>query len=62
MIRLNPADYERITRPKKGRPYSYKCRYCGAPAAWKETFKARDRKRRRAVWCICDRCYQAAGT
>jgi hypothetical protein len=26
-------DYERITRPKRGRPYPFKCRICGAPAA-----------------------------
>jgi len=41
---LDPADYERIKPPKKGKPYPYKCRICGAPAAWRETFKSRDRR------------------
>ncbi|WP_214084025.1 hypothetical protein [Methanoculleus sp.] len=58
MTAPTPTDYERIKPPKKGRPYNYKCRYCGAPAAWKETFESRDRRRCRAVWCICDECYQ----
>jgi len=56
----NPDDYERIKPPKKGRPYPYKCRYCGAPAAWKEALTARDRRRRRVSWCICDQCYRQA--
>ncbi len=30
------------------------------PAAWKETFASRDRRRFRVPWCICDECYQAA--
>lgn len=55
-----PIDYEPIKPPKKGRVYHYKCRRCGAPATWKETFESRDRRRCRAVWCICDKCYQAA--
>ncbi len=53
-------DYERITRPKRGRPYTYKCRRCGSPATWKETLESRDRRRFRVPWCICDECYQAA--
>ena len=53
-------DYERITRPKRGRPYTYMCRQCGSPATWKETLESRDRRRFRVPWCICDRCYQAA--
>ena len=53
-------DYERITRPKRGRPYPFKCRRCGSPATWKETLESRDRRRFRVPWCICDRCYQAA--
>ena len=58
---LDPADYERIKPPKKGKPYPYKCRYCGAPATWRETFKSRDRRRCRVTWCVCDRCYRDAG-
>jgi len=42
----DPDDYERIKPLKKGKPYSYKCRYCGAPAAWKESLPVRDRWRR----------------
>ena len=60
MIPLNPADYERIKPPKKGKPYPYKCRICGAPAAWTETFAARDRRQNLVSWRICDRCLQAA--
>jgi len=54
-------DYERIKAPKRGRLYPYVCRYCGAPATWRETFKSRDRRRCRVTWCVCDRCYRDAG-
>ena len=58
---LDPADYERIKPPKKGKPYPYKCRICGAPAAWTETFAARDRRHRLVSWRICEQCYRDAG-
>lgn len=54
-------DYERITRPKRGRPYPFKCRRCGALATWKETFASRDRRHFRTPWCLCDRCLEATG-
>lgn len=54
-----PIEYERITQPKKGRPYNYKCRYCGAPATHRETFESRDRRRCRMPWCLCDECHKA---
>ena len=57
----DPDDYERIKPLKKGKPYSYKCRYCGAPATWKETFASRDRRHRLVSWRICEQCYRDAG-
>jgi hypothetical protein len=56
-----PIEYERIRPPKRGQPYSFKCRRCGAPATWKETLASRDRRRWRATWCICDQCFEATG-
>lgn len=61
MIPIVPEDYERLPQRKKDRPYTYKCRYCGAPASWRETFAARDRRGVRVPWCICDACYREAG-
>jgi len=58
---LDPADYERIKPPKKGKPYPYKCRICGAPAAWTESLPARDRRHRLVSWRICEQCYRDAG-
>ena len=53
-------DYERIKAPKRGKPYPYVCRYCGAPATWKETLASRDRESRCQTRGVCDACYQAA--
>ena len=44
-----PIEYERIRPPKRGRPFPYKCRRCGALATWKETFASRDRRRCRVA-------------
>jgi len=60
MAPITPDDYERIKPPKKGRPYPYKCRICGFPAAWVETFAARDRRQNLISWRICDQCYRQA--
>ncbi|GEM_PF-1675100 len=56
-----PIEYERIRPPKKGQPFPYKCRICGAPAEWKETFKSRDRRRRVTPRRVCDQCFEATG-
>ena len=56
-----PIDYERIRPAKRGRPYPFKCRRCGALATWKETFASRDRRHFRTPWCLCDRCLEATG-
>jgi hypothetical protein len=55
---IDPADYEIIGSARIERPI--KCYICREePAAYRETFTARDRDGRCHVRGLCEQCYQA---